>query len=331
MDATRITIPPHDIYTLYIRCDSFFLPPTTCSRCWQYARADAEFDLTSELQQLCGTRFALTIESSVPRRIMSDLNLLLQALENFTSNAAKYGAPPLRMHVALAARAAGALRVTVHNSPGEKHAELRERFGGGGSIAHLLQINQSSSAGRESTHTAPVHADALSTRKGLAIVQTCATLLEAEASLHFEPAEVVASLEFAFTLRPAQLGLPPSTLIASVDDSAAVRSMDRRSFQQMAARGVLDAASVQHVRGATCEEISTFPEYVMQLPSQPTIVLVDQNLDDPAHNMAFCKGTSLVLRLRKAGYAGTQQPQDHGRSRARTVPNPLAVRVRRLL
>ena len=260
----------------------------------QYTRTDAEFDLITELEQLCGTRIALTVESNVPRRIMSDLTLLLQALENFTTNATKYGTAPLRLHVALVAGVAATLRVTVHNAPGAKHRELRERFGGGGSIAHLIQIGGAGDAGGG--------ADALSTRKGLAIVQTCADLLEAQVSLRFEPTEVVASLELQFTLLPELLRLPPSTLIAAVDDSAAVRSMDRRSFQQMAASGALDAASAQHVRGATCDEISAFPEYVMTLT--PDIVLIDQNLDHPTHGTAFCKGTSLVARLRMAGYTG---------------------------
>jgi signal transduction histidine kinase len=67
----------------------------------EYTRTDTEFDLHSELEQLCGVRVALTIDFDVPQRILSDLNLILHSAENLTSNATKYGpdGSPVRLRI----------------------------------------------------------------------------------------------------------------------------------------------------------------------------------------------------------------------------------------
>ena len=251
-----------------------------------YTRTDTEFDLHTELYQLCGTRIALTIDLGVPQRIQSDLNLILNVVDNFTSNAAKYAPEEAHARLHVSALPSSRLLISVHNDPGAKHAELRSRFGNDASP--LFQGGLS------------VHTDILSTRKGLAIAKNCAALLGGTVSIRFEETEVVASLTFRYSILPASLCLPTSTLIASLDDQAMIRKMDAVIIQQMDT----DVESVQHIRGGTADEICAFPEYVMQMKRQPTIILIDQNLDHPIHRTPLIKGTELIPRLRGLGYKG---------------------------
>jgi len=252
----------------------------------QYTRADAEFDLHVELEQLCGTRITLSIDANVPQRIMSDLNLVLHIAENFTSNATKYGPDDgeVRLHASLLP--SHRLLLSVHNAAGEKHAELRERFGADSSALFHGGVG--------------AHSDALSTRKGLAIAKKCARILGGDVSIRFEAASVVATLEFSYTILPASLCLPTSTLIASLDDNGLIRKMDCAMIKQMN----IDNESAQHVRGATTDEICNFPEYVIQMERQPTLVIIDQNLDHPINHTEFMKGTELVRRLRELDFKG---------------------------
>lgn len=251
-----------------------------------YTRTDAEFDLYAELYQLCGTRIALTIDSGVPQRIQSDLNLILNVIDNFTANAAKYAPQEASARVLVSAVSSNRILISVHNDPGPKHAELRTRFGNDASP--LFQGDVS------------VHSDALSTRQGLAIAKKCANLLNGTVSICFEETEVVATLTFTYSILPASICLPSSTLIASVDDQAMIRKMDAWMMQQMG----IDVESVQHIRGVTADEIRDFPEYVMQMQRQPTMVLIDQNLDHPIHRSTMIKGTELIPRLRRLGFKG---------------------------
>jgi len=145
-----------------------------------------------------------------------------------------------------------------------------------------------------------VHRDAFSTRKGLAIAKKCATLLNGTVSICFEETEVVATLTFTYSILSASICLPSSTLIASVDDQAMIRTMDAWMMQQIG----IDVESVQHIRGGTADEIRDFPEYVMQMQRQPSIVLIDQNLDHPIHRGTMIKGTELIPRLRRLGFKG---------------------------
>jgi signal transduction histidine kinase/HPt (histidine-containing phosphotransfer) domain-containing protein len=252
----------------------------------EYTRTDTEFDLHSELEQLCGVRVALTIDFDVPQRILSDLNLILHSAENLTSNATKYGPDGSPVRLRISALPSRRLRLSVHNDPGEKHAELRERFGTDTSSLFHGGVG--------------VHSHALSSRKGLAIAKKCATLLGGDVSLRFEPTEVVATLDLTYAILPSSLCFPTSTLMASVDDAELVREMDRVRIREMN----IDAASSDHVRGGTADEISDFPVYVQQMDPQPSIVLLDQNLDHPISLTEFVKGTDLIRPLRDLGFTG---------------------------
>jgi len=250
----------------------------------QYTRTDTEFDLHSELDQLCGVRFTLTIDPDVPQRIMSDLNLILHTVENFTSNAGKYGGGNVRVHAS--ALSSKRLRLSVHNNPGEKHAVLLERFGTDASSLFDGGVG--------------VHSNALSSRKGLAIARKCASILGGEVSIRFEPEEVIATLDSTYAILPSSLCLPPSTLMAGVDDDALTRERDRVNIRQMN----IDAASADHVRGGTADEITNFPVYVQQMDPQPSIVLLDQNLEHPVSRTELVKGTELIRPLRDLGFTG---------------------------
>ena len=177
------------------------------------------------------------------------------------------------------------LFVFVHNEPGTKHAELRERFG---TDASALFAGHS------------MHLDALSTRKGLGIVKKCADVLGGHVNIRFEEDEVVATLECSFSVLHASLRLPTSTLIASVGDSALICRMDRAQIEQMD----IDKESATHMRGATADEILTFPDYVARMERRPALVLLDENLDDPVLKTPLTKGTQLIPRLRELGYDG---------------------------
>lgn len=287
----------------------------------QYTRNDAEFDLCAELEQLCGTRIVLNVDDDVPRRIMADLSLIFQVVENFTSNALVHGtqgdddgtggssgktssggsggqssgasgyghATPVRLHVATIP--GRCLRISVHNAPGAEHARLRERFGNDASALFRAGLSALESS------------NAVGTRKGLGIAKISSDLLGGEVGLWIHESSVVATLEFEYQLLPASVRLPPSTLIATLEDSALIRKMDQRLLAS-GALGV-DTESRRHVRGATAEEINTFPEYIMhKMPRRPCLCLIDQNLDHPLHGTEFAKGTDVVRRLREMGYEG---------------------------
>ena len=204
----------------------------------------------------------------------------------FTSNAVKYAPEETCVRLLVSALSSNQLLISVHNDPGTKHAELRSRFGNDASP--LFQGGVS------------VHSDVSSTQKGLAIARKCATILGGTVSIRFEETEVVAALTFRYSILPASVCLPTSTLIASVDDQALIRKMDALMMRKMG----IDVESVQHIRGGTVDEIRDFPEYVMQMQPRPTIVLIDQNLDHPIHNTTLIKGTALIPRLRGLGFKG---------------------------
>ena len=65
----------------------------------------------------------------MPQRIQSDLNLVLNAVENFTSNAVKYACDVSQVALRVTALPSQRIRIAVSNDAGEKHAELQERSG----------------------------------------------------------------------------------------------------------------------------------------------------------------------------------------------------------
>ena len=251
----------------------------------KYMRRDAEFDIVGEFEQLCGTRMDLKIDANVPQRIVSDLSLIMHVIENFTSNAVKYGADgKVLVHVSVLPLQR--LRISVYNTPGDKHAELVKRFGTNSLLLFKDGVG--------------VHNDSASTRKGLAIAKKCADVLDGNVNISFEETNVIAALEFSYKILPSSLCLPKSTLIAMVDDNEFVRTVDRSALESMN----INVESVRHVRGATADEIIGFPEYVKQMDPQPSIVILDQNLDHPEYGTDFVKGTSLIPRLRTLGFEG---------------------------
>ena len=84
-------------------------------------------DVRQELRSFCGRRITLHIEVGVSVLLEVDFNLLLHVLENFASNAGKYGGGTV--HLSVSRTTSGNLTFTVTNPPGKDHAMMVERFG----------------------------------------------------------------------------------------------------------------------------------------------------------------------------------------------------------
>ena len=139
--------------------------------------------------------------------------------------------------------------------------------------------------------------DASSTGNGLRIALKCALLMEGELELRFLTSSVVASLTVPFArVDTAAPELPAGLRVASLDDDHFVRKIDRRLFDKLGFEA--------HVRGATLDEILDFPAFVVGLHPPPQVVLLDENLNHPAHGGKLIKGTELVPKLRDLGFDG---------------------------
>jgi len=116
------------------------------------------------------------------------------------------------------------------------------------------------------------------------------------------------------------LQLRPDILIASLDTSSLMRTMDRTHFALMG----IDDASVRHVRGATNDEVLGFVEYVMHMQPRPADICIlpsevcirEQRLERdslqgdrrengrPSSKSPTLKGMQLAAQLRDRGYPG---------------------------
>lgn len=84
--------------------------------------------------------------------------------------------------------------------------------------------------------------------------------------------------------------LSSETIITAVDDDAFVRMHLKALFEGLA----IDPRSVVHVRGASEDEITGYPEYVARMLPPPTLVLLDQDL-------GIVNGVQLIPQLRERG------------------------------
>jgi hypothetical protein len=187
-------------------------------------------DLRDELRKFCGRRLALHVEESLPTLLQLDGNLLLHVLENFASNAGKYGGGDVHVRVG---RVGASLTFAVINTPGKHHAAMCELYGEDASA--LFDLG-----------TQGPQADAMSNCSGLYLVAKCAAVLGGTPTLRFLDDEVHAELSLPLT-EAAAMELPAGTRIASLDDDELTREMDTAAFVQLGVEA--------YVRGKSPEEI----------------------------------------------------------------------------
>lgn len=250
-----------------------------------YTLRSRSVDLRDELHNFCGRRITLHVVDSIPALLELDINLILHVLENFASNAGKYGggAVHLRVYRTIANSVGGPrLAFAVTNPPGKNHATLVRQFGEDASSLFGLGVQGAQAA-------------AMSNGNGLYLVGKCAVALGGVATLRFLADEVCA--ELTLPLDEADVGtLPAATRIASLDDSDLTRMMDAAAFAELGVEAF--------VRGETLDEIKRFPEFVASLEPPPSLVMVDYRLDHPMHGTPYLLGTELLPRLRALGFAG---------------------------
>ena len=272
-----------------------------------YEPRSMDLDVAKELLVASAKRCDVHVDAGVPRVVRLDSNLLLFVAENFIANAQNYG-PVGRgddKSITLRASCEGArLRIVVTNNPGPRHADARREYGDGDATARILDKGG-------------LQKSATSTGHGLRIVKRCVDMLRGSTSLRFLANRVEASLSvpFAVVEHGKKVDLPPGLRIAAVDDADYIRQMDADCFASLGVDAVL--------RGATADEIATFPAFVARMRPPPQVVLLDENLDDPQTLRPFVKGTDLIARLREGGYenkvvirSANQASADRARYRA---------------
>lgn len=246
-------------------------------------------DLRSALQAASGRRAEVSVDPELPELVHLDMNLVMHVLENFITNAVRYGAVQSRITLH-AKRQAGRLCCEVINMPGVRHREARTRYGDTeASVKIEAELAENSSR---------LQRDATSTGNGLRIARKCTLLLGGELTLHFLADRVVAAITLPLNVLETnvRLSIPAGLRVASLDDDDVIRRLDVRLFAKLG----IDA----HVRGATPEEILGFPAFVASLDPQPHLVLLDQMLDHPLTGDPLARGTDLVAPLRAAGFTG---------------------------
>lgn len=272
-----------------------------------YEPRSMDLDVAKELLVASAKRCDVHVDAGVPRVVRLDSNLLLFVAENFIANAQNYG-PVGRgddKSITLRASCEGArLRIVVTNNPGPRHADARREYGDGDATARILDKGG-------------LQKSATSTGHGLRIVKRCVDMLRGSTSLRFLANRVEASLSvpFAVVEHGKKVDLPPGLRVAAVDDADYIRQMDADCFASLGVDAVL--------RGATADEIATFPAFVARMRPPPQVVLLDENLDDPQTLRPFVKGTDLIARLREGGYenkvvirSANQASADRARYRA---------------
>jgi len=252
-----------------------------------YELRPSSIDLRQEMCSFCGRRLTLHIEDSVPTLLRVDANLLLHVLENFASNAGKYGSGDVHLRVGRSlSRSGPRLSFSMVNPPGLHHAEMRAKYGEDASALFGLGVQGP-------------QADVASNGNGLYLVGKCAAALGGTPTLRFLEEEVRA--EFALPLMAEVAAhtawrLPEDTRIACLDDDSFVRRIDAATFKQLGVQASM--------RGATLEEIDGFPAFVAGLEPPPRLVLIDYRLDHPTLGTPYVKGTELLPRLRALGFCG---------------------------
>ena len=245
----------------------------------RYTQRPVEFDLLAEMRKIGGDRVCVHVEHDVPRRIVLDLDLLVHVLDNYISNAIKYGALHAEVNIHIRHVSYHLLHIDVVNA-----------------VRTTVDAMSSGQCGGDYVERTP---RTTSLGRGLDIARRCASLLNATTVLDVSACgETHASITVPYEMHDAVSALTTHTLIASLDDDALVRMADLACFRVMGVAPESEAL----IRGATVDEIEGFVETVVT--HAPDVVLLDQNLDDPVTFMPFRRGVDLVRELRARAFTG---------------------------
>eukprot|EP00977_Amphora_coffeiformis_P005036 scaffold1064_cov85-Amphora_coffeaeformis.AAC.25 len=239
--------------------------------------AEIENLITSTIDSKNPERFPLKLIPAEMPRLHLDPQLIRYIHRNAVSNAVKYGKQGgLVQTVAEYSCENNELEICVINEPGVGHADL-------------VELGEEASSGvfqqgkRLHKHLGDDINGTLSTGDGAWIMQKCATTLNGECKIHFEPDRTVFSVRFPVEVswkhdETDPFCIPEDTWGIAVDDSKIQRKLMGRLLVNVG----IDERKVV-VLGVNSEEVRSLSSYFSAIlnenPKAKILVLMDENLD----------------------------------------------------
>lgn len=232
---------------------------------------------TSTIDSRNPDRFPLNLIPADMPRLHLDPQLIRYIHRNAVSNAVKYGRQGgLVQTVVEYSSEDHELEISVINEPGVGHADLVEL----GEEASNDVFKQSK---RLHKHLDDDINGTLSTGDGAWIMQKCATTLNGECKIHFEPDRTVFSVRFPVEVawkhdEMSPFCIPDNTWGIAVDDS----KIQRKLMGRLLVNSGVDERKVV-VLGEKPEEVQSLSSYFLAIfqehPDAKILVMMDENLD----------------------------------------------------
>ena len=251
--------------------------------------------LLDRLSCAMGTHVDVRVDAMLPTVMELDWRLLGVVLGNAVSNARKYGGCEWESYLTVSIVGKGAAAFVMHNAPCARHTELRELYG---QDCYALLQKGVRHASQNVHSTKDAMACGNGNGNGLWAAYKCAKLMGGTLVLRFLPDRVCLELVVNYTRASfTQWDLPPGSTVAVLDDDPFMRFTYRAICRRLVGDGSYTLV------GCTYAEIQDFPELVLE--TNPTVVIVDQHLDDPeGKGRPPIKGTDIIKVMRTGGYLG---------------------------
>ena len=303
--------------------------------CWElmhgnYSGNPWRVDIRALLFRFCGSRLRLRVSQNVPETVLLDTDLVLHILENYFSNAIKYGGKAFEPYLNVSIRkrsnsrkhsisktehrdpdtgqsdashrdSSSCLTFTVVNAPSSDHKTKMTEFLNNADSSPLFDNGYRALLDRKNVETTDV-----SSGHGLFIVKKCAKVLCGFVGLEFLTDQVNANLYI-----PCKHCVSKEVLSSRGEDyvtDICVYALDDDKMMRMILGFLFKKIGITNYKifGEDANEISNFAKMIMDLDPQdyPDLILLDQNLDHPSLEIDFFKGTDIVKELRNKGYTG---------------------------
>lgn len=215
--------------------------------------------------------------------VQTDEILLKIILQNYISNALRYGSGTCSVSVSISNRVIISVVNTPHPDHLDKHQQKVEQY------KHPHACFQFESM------------DQHKYREGIGLrgVQQCCDALEADYGVVFKPTHVEAYVSIAnITRTQHKTHFDNYPVVACLDDSKINRKMMSKLLNKT------HCSTASFVQGVTMNELKQFVQKVLNHHEPVDICIIDQNLDDPERIQVAMQGTDVVKSLKQQGYKG---------------------------
>lgn len=226
-----------------------------------------------------------------------DKNVLLHTLNNFVSNAKKYGDgtnPSINVTKVKRENNAYQWCIAITNNKGVNHESIHKKYGDANVFSVLMQSSHNSNGTLPvGTSNHSIKSIKLSQGNGLYICSKCAQYMNAQLSIRFHETYVGSYIYIPIKTKsqPEIYSSGQNNLVYVVDDDKMIRKMFERKLNSI-------GKTVQLF--GTPEDIENIVDTIstLEILKRPSIILMDQHLSSNVF------GTDLIRQLRDKNYMG---------------------------